>query len=168
MYDYAEVMIRRAELGEVDLVKAIIVEAYKPVKKQLSRTPAALSEGLSKIARHIQMGDQYVALVGDEIVGTMRVRLHGQRGVISRLGILERFRGRRIGTLLMQYAENLLASRGAQVVEVEVYGAVEAQLSFYEYLGYKETGRKKRIKEVIVTMEKSLVEEEVLAEEEGS
>ena len=166
MYDYAEVMIRRAELGEVDLVKAIIVEAYKPVKKQLSRTPAALSEGLSKIARHIQMGDQYVALVGDEIVGTMRVRLHGHRGVISRLGILERFRGRRIGTLLMQYAENLLSSRGAQVVEVEVYGAIEAQLSFYEYLGYKETGRKKRLKEIIVTMEKSLVEEELLEEEE--
>jgi ribosomal protein S18 acetylase RimI-like enzyme len=166
MYDYAEVMIRRAELGEVDLVKAIIVEAYKPVKKQLSRKPAALTEGLSKIARHIQMGDQYVALVGDEIVGTMRVRLHGHRGVISRLGILERFRGRRIGTLLMQYAENLLASRGAQVVEVEVYGAIEAQLSFYEYLGYKETGRNKRLKEVIVTMEKNLVEEEVLEEED--
>ncbi|MFW9803416.1 MAG: hypothetical protein ACFFFC_12225, partial [Candidatus Thorarchaeota archaeon] len=87
MYDYAEVMIRRAELGEVDLVKAIIVEAYKPVKKQLSRTPAALNEGLSKISRHIQMGDQYVALVGDQIVGTMRVRLSGQMGVISRLGV---------------------------------------------------------------------------------
>jgi hypothetical protein len=66
----------------------------------------------------------------------------------------------------MQYAENLLTSRGAQVVEVEVYGAIEAQLSFYEALGYKETGRKKRLKEVIVTMVKSLVEEEVLEEED--
>jgi ribosomal protein S18 acetylase RimI-like enzyme len=166
MYDYAEVMIRRAELGEVDLVKAIVVEAYKPVKKQLSRTPAALKEGLSKIARHIQMGDQYVALVGDQIVGTMRVRLSGQTGVISRLGVLERFRGRRIGTLLMQYAENLLTSRGAQIAEVEVYGAIEEQLSFYENLGYKETGRMKRLKEVIVTMQKSMVEELIEEEED--
>jgi ribosomal protein S18 acetylase RimI-like enzyme len=165
MYDYAEVMIRRAELAEVDLVKAIVVEAYKPVKKQLSRAPAALNEGLSKIARHIQMGDQYVALVGDQIVGTMRVRLSGQTGVISRLGVLERFRGRRIGTLLMQYAENLLASRGAQMVEVEVYGAIEEQLSFYEGLGYKETGRMKRLKEVIVAMQKSLIEEPAEEEE---
>ncbi|MHA2302425.1 MAG: GNAT family N-acetyltransferase [Candidatus Thorarchaeota archaeon] len=166
MYDYAEVMIRRAELAEVDLVKAIIVEAYKPVRKQLSRMPAALNEGLSKIARHIQMGDQYVALVGDQIVGTMRVRLSGQTGVISRLGVLEKFRGRRIGTLLMQYAENLLSSRGAQVVEVEVYGAIEVQLSFYEGLGYKEIGREKRLKEVIVAMRKSLMEELIEEEED--
>ncbi len=166
MYDYAEVMIRRAELGEVDLVKAIVVEAYKPVKKQLSRTPAALNEGLSKISRHIQMGDQYVALVGEQIVGTMRVRLSGKTGVIARLAVLEKFRGRRIGTLLMQYAENLLSSRGAQVVEVEVYGAIEAQLSFYEGLGYEETGRTKRLGEVIVSMQKSLLEELVEEEED--
>jgi ribosomal protein S18 acetylase RimI-like enzyme len=66
----------------------------------------------------------------------------------------------------MQYAENLLSSRGAQLVEVEVYGAIEAQLSFYEGLGYKETGRMKRLKEVIVTMRKSLIEELVEEEED--
>jgi ribosomal protein S18 acetylase RimI-like enzyme len=65
----------------------------------------------------------------------------------------------------MQYAENLLASRGAQLVEVEVYGRIEEQLSFYENLGYKETGRSKRLKEVIVSMEKSLVEEPIEEEE---
>ncbi|MFW9800407.1 MAG: GNAT family N-acetyltransferase [Candidatus Thorarchaeota archaeon] len=165
IYDYAEVMIRRAELAEVDVLKAIIKEAYAPVKKQLSRTPAALDEGLSKIARHIQMGDQYVALVGESIVGTMRVRMHGQKGVISRLAVLQKYRGRRIGTVLMQYAENLLSSRGATCVEVEVYGAIDEQLSFYERLGYKETGRTVRLKEEIVSMEKSLVEEEVEEEE---
>ncbi len=158
-------MIRRAELAEVDVLKAIIKEAYAPVKKQLSRTPAALSEGLSKIARHIQMGDQYVALVGDTIVGTMRVRLSGTKGIISRLAVLAKYRGRRIGTVLMQYAENLLASRGATIVEVEVYGAVEMQLSFYERLGYKETGRTVRLKEEIVSMQKSLVEEPVEEED---
>jgi ribosomal protein S18 acetylase RimI-like enzyme len=165
IYDYAEVMIRRAELAEVDVLKAIIKEAYAPVKKQLSRAPAALQEGLSKIARHIQMGDQYVALVGEKIVGTMRVRLSGQSGIISRLAVLAKYRGRRIGTVLMQYAENLLASRGATMVEVEVYGAIDIQLSFYERLGYKETGRIVRSKEEIVTMQKSLVEEPVEEED---
>ena len=55
IYNYAEITIRRAELSEVDVIKAIITEAYEPVKKKLSRTPAALKEGLDKIARHIQM-----------------------------------------------------------------------------------------------------------------
>ncbi|MHA2379853.1 MAG: GNAT family N-acetyltransferase [Candidatus Thorarchaeota archaeon] len=158
-------MIRRAELAEVDVLRAIIKEAYAPVKKQLSRTPAALQEGLEKIARHIQMGDQYVALVGETIVGTMRVRLSGQIGIISRLAVLVKYRDRRIGTVLMQYAENLLASRGATIVEVEVYGAIDAQLSFYERLGYKEIERTVRSKEEIVAMQKSLVEEPVEEED---
>ncbi|MFX0107821.1 MAG: GNAT family N-acetyltransferase [Candidatus Hodarchaeota archaeon] len=136
------------------------------MKKQLSRTPGALDEGLSKIARHIQMGDQYVALIGDLLVGTMRARMRGKNGIISRLAVLAKFRGRRIGTLLMDYAENLLSSRGATTVEVEVYGVIDKQLSFYERLGYKETGRSVRMKEEIVTMHKSLIESMIEEEEE--
>jgi len=46
IYNYAEVTIRRATLGVVDIVKEIIVEAYEPIKHHLSRVPAALDEGL--------------------------------------------------------------------------------------------------------------------------
>jgi hypothetical protein len=47
---------------------------------------------------------------------------------------------------------------GASVIEVEVYGAVEQQLSFYERVGYVETGRLNRLGEEIVVMQKELVE----------
>jgi ribosomal protein S18 acetylase RimI-like enzyme len=166
IYNYAEVTIRRAELAEVDVIKAIINEAYEPVKKKLSRMPAALVEGLDKISRHIQMGDQYVALVGEQVVGTMRVRIRGSVGVIARVAVLESFRGRRIGTMLVDYAENLISSRGAPTVEVEVYGAVEMQLSFYHRLGYVETGRMERLGEEIVVMRKDLSESPMVEEED--
>jgi ribosomal protein S18 acetylase RimI-like enzyme len=152
------VTIRRANLSEVDIIKEIIFEAYEPVRKQLSRMPAALQEGLGKIARHIQMGDQYVAIVGDQIVGTMRARVAGNVGVISRVAVRENFRGRRIGSMLVDYAENLMSHMNASVIEVEVYGAVEMQLSFYERMGYTETGRLTRLGEEIVVMQKELVE----------
>jgi ribosomal protein S18 acetylase RimI-like enzyme len=148
-------------LAEVDKIREIIKEAYAPIKKKLSRNPAALEEGLSKISRHIQMGDQYVALVGENLVGTLRARLRGQVGVISRLAVKEKFRGRRIGTVLMDHVERLLADRGASIIEVEVYGAVDAQLSFYERMGYTEYGRIQRLKEEIVQMRKSLLEEDI-------
>ncbi len=166
IYNYAEVTIRRAELAEVDVIKSIINEAYEPVKKKLSRMPAALIEGLDKISRHIQMGDQYVALVGDLVVGTMRVRIRGSIGVIARVAVRESFRGRRIGTMLVDYAENLISTRGAQTVEIEVYGAVEMQLSFYHRLGYVETGRMERLGEVIVVMTKDLSESPASDEED--
>ena len=158
IYNYAEVTIRKAVLSEVDVVKKIIKEAYQPIKKQLSRKPAALEEGLGKISRHIQMGNQYVALVGETIVGTMRVSLSGQVGVISRVAVRSQFRGRRIGTMLVDYGENLLSHMNAQLIEVEIYGAVEEQVSFYERGGYVVTDRIKRTGEEIVIMQKDLTE----------
>lgn len=158
--------IRKAILSEVDIVKEIVKEAYQPIMKQLSRTPGALQEGLDKISRHIQMGNQYVALVGETIVGTMRVHLRGQNGVISRVAVRSEFRGRRIGTMLVDYGENLLAHMNAQRIEIEIYGAVEDQLSFYERGGYIETGRTERNGEVIVIMQKDLTEKAMQEEDE--
>lgn len=152
-------------LSEVDLVKEIIKEAYQPIKKQLSRKPAALQEGLAKLSRNIQMGNQYVALVGELVVGTMLVNLRGQNGVISRVSVRSDFRGRRIGTMLVDYAENLLVHMNAQRIDIEIYGAVEDQVSFYERGGYVETERIKRVGEVIVVMQKDLTEKPVEEED---
>jgi ribosomal protein S18 acetylase RimI-like enzyme len=133
--------------------------------KQLSRKPAALDEGLGKISRHIQMGNQYVALVGENVVGTMRVSLRGQIGVISRVAVSSEFRGRRIGTMLVDYAENLLIHMGAKCIEIEIYGVVEEQLSFYERIGYVETERIERLGEEIVVMQKDLTEQPIEEDE---
>lgn len=143
----------------MDLIKKILNDAYQPVKKQLSRAPAALSEDLGNISRHIQMGNQYIALIGDQVVGTMRVTLRGQIGVIERLAVSSDFRNRRIGTMLVQYAENLIEGRDATCIELEVYGRVEEQQKFYDRIGYKETTQHKRSGEVIVLMRKNFNEE---------
>ncbi|TFF93491.1 GNAT family N-acetyltransferase [Candidatus Thorarchaeota archaeon] len=166
IYNYAEVRIRRAGMKEVDIVRDIIQEAYKPIMKQLSRPPAALQEGMDKIARHIQMGNIYVALVGDTIAGTMRVELRGKLGVISRVAVLERFRGRRIGTALMDYAENLLSRSNAKSIELEVYGAIDQQIDFYKKLGYEEVSRHERVGEEIVVMKKDFEDEGQLPEDD--
>ncbi|MFX1484313.1 MAG: GNAT family N-acetyltransferase, partial [Promethearchaeota archaeon] len=129
-------------------------EAYSPLVKQLTREPAAVKEGLDKISRHIQMGNQYVALVGDTVVGTMRVSLQGQVGTISRVAVRQKFRNRRIGTKLVDYAENLLSHMNARRIEIEVYGAVDDQLSFYTRGGYVEISRMERLGEEIVVMQK--------------
>jgi ribosomal protein S18 acetylase RimI-like enzyme len=111
------------------------------------------------------MGHQYVALVGELVVGTMLVSLRGQNGVISRVAVRNDFRGRRIGTMLVDYAENLLAHSNAQRIEIEIYGVVEDQVSFYERGGYVETERIQRSGEEIVIMQKDLTEKPVEEEE---
>ncbi len=165
IYNYSEIIIRRAHLSEVDVIKSIVKDAYTKVKKQLSRTPGALQEGLDKISRHIQMGTQYVALVGDTVVGCMRVQMRGNTGVISRVAVLSQYRKRKIGTRLVQYGENLLEHMGAAYIEIDVYNAIEEQQKFYENLGYEVIDRTVREGEEIVVMQKHLLEEDVIEED---
>ncbi|MHA1909267.1 MAG: GNAT family N-acetyltransferase [Candidatus Thorarchaeota archaeon] len=165
IYNYAEITIRRAQLSEVDTIRDIVKEAYAAIRKQLSRKPGALDETLSKISRHIQMGTQYVALVGETVVGCMRVQMGGNVGVIARVAVRTTFRKRRIGTRLLEYGENLLDHMNASYIDIEVYGVVEEQKEFYEKMGYAEVERTKREGEEIVLMRKSLIEEDVIEED---
>lgn len=166
MHNYAEIQIRRAELSEVDAIKDILREAYKPIRKELSRVPGALKEGMDKIARHIQMGNQYVALVGNEIAGTMRVGMRGQVGVVSRMAVREKFRNRRIGTIMVEYADSLLDRQNAKCVEIEVYGSIDYQADFYDRMGFSEVERKERAGEEIIVMRKDLCKDEEIPEED--
>lgn len=166
IYNYAEVTVRRAQLSEVDIIKTIIKEAYANVKKKLTRTPAALQEGLDKISRHIQMGTQYVALLGDVVVGCMRVQMRGNSGVISRVAVATAYRGRKIGTRLVQYGENLLEHMGASFIEIDVYNIIEEQQKFYERMGYEVVEKTIREGEEVVVMRKSLIEEDVIEDDE--
>ncbi|MFW9909756.1 MAG: GNAT family N-acetyltransferase [Candidatus Thorarchaeota archaeon] len=135
------------------------------MRKQLSRTPGALQEGLAKISRHIQMGTQYVALVGDTVVGCMRVQMRGNAGVVSRVAVRTSYRNRRIGSRLLAYAENLLDHMGASYIDIEVYGVLEGQREFYERMGFEIIERTQREGEEIVVMRKSLLEPDVIEEE---
>lgn len=165
IYNYAEITIRHAMLSEVDVIRDIVKEAYAKVKKKLSRTPGALHENLSKISRHIQMGTQYVALVGETVVGCMRVQMTGHMGVISRVAVRTAYRKRRIGSRLVEYGENLLDHMNANYIDIEIYGIVEEQKDFYEKMGYEELERTKREGEEIVLMRKSLLEEDVIEDD---
>lgn len=166
MYDYAEVSIRRAELGEVDTVRSIVQEAYAGVKKRLSKEPTAMQDGLDKISRAIQMGNIYVAIIGESVVGTMRVQLQGQTGTISRIAVLEKFRNRRVGTFLVEYAENLLTHMGAKTVQLEVFSAIDSQTKFYESIGYKPIERRPGLGADLKVMQKDLFESEQQEDEE--
>jgi ribosomal protein S18 acetylase RimI-like enzyme len=166
MYDFAEVSIRRAELGEVDTVRSIVQEAYSSVKKRLSKEPVAMQDGLDKISRSIQMGNVYVAIIGEAIVGTMRVQLQGQVGTISRIAVREKFRNRRVGTFLVEYAENLLTHMGARSVQLEVFSAEGSQTKFYQSIGYKPVEPPRNAVGELLVMQKDLYESEQEEDEE--
>ena len=54
----------------------------------------------------------------------------------------------------------------ATSVDIDVYGAINEQLAFYEKMGYEEIERTVREREEIVVMRKSLLEEEIVEDDD--
>jgi len=159
-----EIEIRKANMNEADLVDRVIKAAYAPLMKILSRPPKALTERTSTRARQIQFGHILVAILGDELVGTVRIYADGPRGFISRLAVHPTHQRKGIGTALLTAAERALAEKGVKYFELEIYDKVDFQHAFFSVNGYIEVNKFERNGEIIVNMQKSAkkaLEEEI-------
>jgi len=81
---------------------------------------------------------QILALVGDQPVGTARVRDLGDRTVkIERLAVLREFRGQGIGCKIMEFILEVLQQR--QIQTVQLHAQLQAK-ALYDKLGFVAIG----------------------------
>lgn len=78
-----------------------------------------------------------VALLGGEVVGTLRLLFRPDHAKIGRVAVARAHRGRGIATALMEAAIAHCAERGAARIEL---GAQTDKLGFYEKLGFTPYG----------------------------
>lgn len=95
-----------------------------------------------RVPAEIEMDDRdpdcvhFLALEGERPVGTVRIDL-GKAGKVGRLAVLADFRGRGIGTALMEACHAVARSRGLETVWCHAQVAAEP---FYRSLGYLAEG----------------------------
>jgi len=75
-----------------------------------------------------------IAYVGDEPVGTLRVRWFQSFAMPERLAVIQRFRGHNIGQLLLERCRKLAESRGATVLYVQ---SLPADVGYWEKQGFQ-------------------------------
>ncbi len=89
-----------------------------------------------------------IAKDGDEFVGYISIffaksrKMRGNAYLV--LGVRENYRGKGIGTKLMQETEKLARARGVRRLELEVFGKNTGAYKLFKNLGYEEEGRKRR------------------------
>jgi len=81
--------------------------------------------------------EHFLALRNGVPVGTGRLVVQGDEGLLGRLAVLRRERGRGVGAALVAAIEERAAQRG--LAAVELHAQVHA-LGFYERLGYTAYG----------------------------
>jgi len=99
-----------------------------------------LQELLHAVWRDPERQAVFVAVIGGDIVGFVRVGLHGEGPLpahIETLFVTEEHRGTGVARALVEAAERWCLDHGADEVGVEFIAANEAAQRTYERLGYR-------------------------------
>lgn len=78
----------------------------------------------------------FVALQGDQVVGTVMAGYDGHRGWLYSVAVHPEHRKQGIGADLVRHAEHSLLAKGCPKINLQVVSANAAVTAFYESLGY--------------------------------
>ena len=86
----------------------------------------------------IKRRDVYLIYDQEELAGIIVIRVHGMECHISSIGIKKEYRGKRIGTYVMEQMESRY--HDAWVFTLDTYWDKKDNIRFYKNLGYEITG----------------------------
>lgn len=78
----------------------------------------------------------FVALTGDQVVGTVLAGYDGHRGWLYSVAVHPSHRRKGLGVKLVRHAEHALTSRGCMKINLQIVSTNESVKAFYESLGY--------------------------------
>jgi len=85
----------------------------------------------------VKDGLMFVALSGEEVVGTITAGYDGHRGWLYSLAVSPEHRRRGIGSALVIHAEESLLARGCLKINLQILESNSQVVAFYETLGYR-------------------------------
>ena len=78
----------------------------------------------------------FVALSGEEVIGTVMAGYDGHRGWIYSVAVSPSHRRKGVGSQLIQFAERALAARGCVKINLQIAEGNESVTGFYASLGF--------------------------------
>ena len=132
------VRIRKAEPGDAKRIVEITTEAFvQYIKAAGIKDTPALHEGEEQVLEDIKTKDVYVALVEDEIVGSVRIHKLDEDSVyLSRFGVSMEHRNLGIGKLLVNYLDAVLMQEKVKHIVLHTASKASHLIKFYYNRGF--------------------------------
>jgi ribosomal protein S18 acetylase RimI-like enzyme len=137
-YASAVVMIRPADLGDVDALRAIAVAAYEKYLPRIGRPPAPMTADYSQAVRNRQV---WAAVWDGEISGFAVLITQPGYLELENIAVLPAAQGRGIGALLLSLTEDRARELGLGEIRLYTNEAMTENLGYYTRHGYAETHR---------------------------
>jgi len=132
-------IIRKATIEDAPAILKIMQEAFKKYMQDagLSGTMEALTESLKNIEADINEKEVYIAIIDDNPVGTIRIKLlPDNTAYISRFGVMLNYHNIGIGKSLMNLADKILVSKGVKRVSLHTASKYRDLIRFYYGRGF--------------------------------
>ena len=130
--------IRKAEAGDLEVVRDLTIAAYEPYTELFGAPPMPVTEDY---APRIAADEVWLLCDGAGIIGLMVVELHADHFLIYSIAIRPDRKGQGNGTRLLEWVER--RARDANVKELRLYtnSRMTRNIALYTAHGYCETGR---------------------------
>jgi len=134
---YYTFIIRRAEVSDAESLHEILQTAFQEYANATGqKTLEALSETTETVKQEIIDKPVYVAEIDGQIVGTVRLEIHGEEAYLSRFAVSGSTRNIGIGKSLMNVVDKHLASTGVKRVTLHTSSRHFALVRFYYSRGF--------------------------------
>ncbi len=132
------VRVRKAELSDAKRIVEITSEAFlQYIKAAGIKDTPALHEKEEQVIEDIKNKDVYVAVVEEEIVGSVRIhKLDEDTVYLSRFGVSMEHRNLGIGKLLMNYIDAVLMQKKVKHIVLHTASKATHLIKFYYNRGF--------------------------------
>ncbi len=131
-----EFEIRKADISDWQVVFNLTKVVFEDYQSRFPTMPALL-ETNNDVIKDIQYKEVLLAYIEEEAVAVVRYHRVDNNFYLSRLGVLEEYRGYQIGPRLLEYVEEQIRLAGGESIILYSPYALNSLIKFYKSLGYK-------------------------------
>lgn len=131
--------IRKANPGDSGDLENCMKAAYAGYQERMGgvRLPPMDVDYLSEIENY----SVWVVESEGQILGGLIIMFERDQASVANIAVDPRFQGQGIGGALIGLAESIARGKGYSEMRLATHVLLEENISFYQYLGWKETGR---------------------------
>jgi ribosomal protein S18 acetylase RimI-like enzyme len=131
--------MRLARPEDLPTVVSLTEVAYAPYTALFGAPPIPVTEDY---APRIERGEVWLLESGAELAGLIVIERHPDHAMIFSVAVSPAFQGRKLGTALLDFAQEQARSWGVPEVRLYTNSRMERNIAIYTAYGFNETGRR--------------------------
>lgn len=125
---------RQALAGDLDAVVSLTQAAYEHYTPQLGAPPIPVTEDYTP---RIERGEVWLLESGADLAGLIVIERHPDHAMIFSVAVSPAFQGKKLGTALLDFAEEQARSWGVPEVRLYTNSRMERNISIYTAYGFQ-------------------------------